>query len=161
MPDDHRTMTASAASTISQQPITGGTGKADWWEEKGEPIDPSTVAPGALKVEILVAGDGFRYPRPGMVVAVDYVGYLPDGKTPSGPRVCHQAVASCVRRTGRVLRSPQRPSPSPTPSFLSLHHTLVPDAKRAARLALSSQAPTAAPRLSPPRLDSRRARHSV
>ena len=100
MPDDHRTMTASAASTISQQPITGGTGKADWWEEKGEPIDPSTVAPGALKVEILVAGDGFRYPRPGMVVAVDYVGYLPDGKTPSGPRVCHQAVASCVCRTG-------------------------------------------------------------
>ena len=49
-----------------------------WWNR---PIKPETgIGTHTLDVEILVAGDGYRFPKPGNVVAVQYVGYLPSGK---------------------------------------------------------------------------------
>lgn len=49
-----------------------------WWNR---PIKPETgIGTHTLDVEILVAGDGYRFPKPGNTVAVQYVGYLPSGK---------------------------------------------------------------------------------
>ena len=49
-----------------------------WWNR---PIKPETdIKSHTLDVEILVAGDGYRFPKPGNVVSVQYVGYLPNGK---------------------------------------------------------------------------------
>ena len=49
-----------------------------WWNRS---IKPETgIGTHTLDVEILVAGDGYRFPKPGNTVAVQYVGYLPSGK---------------------------------------------------------------------------------
>ena len=33
-----------------------------------------------LRVEIVVAGDGISYPKPGDIVTIHYTGFLPNGK---------------------------------------------------------------------------------
>jgi len=55
-----------------------GSPSSRWWNR---PIKPETgIGPAELEVETMVAGDGYRYAKPGMTVSVHYVGYLPDGK---------------------------------------------------------------------------------
>ena len=46
---------------------------------RSQPLDQADVTSKTLNVEILVAGDGYHYPRMNNLVSVDYVGYLPDG----------------------------------------------------------------------------------
>ena len=61
--------------------MVAGTQKDEpWYERQGEELDLTTTGRGMLKVEILVAGDGINYPKPGHVVSVHYVAYLPDGR---------------------------------------------------------------------------------
>ena len=53
-----------------------GSPSSRWWNR---PIKPEpAIGPNELEVETMVAGDGYRYAKPGMTVSVHYVGYLPD-----------------------------------------------------------------------------------
>ena len=55
-----------------------GSPSSRWWNR---PIKPEPeIGPNELEVETMVAGDGYRYAKPGMTVSVHYVGYLPDGR---------------------------------------------------------------------------------
>ena len=55
-----------------------GSPSSRWWNR---PIKPEpAIGPTELEVETMVAGDGYRYAKPGMTVSVHYVGYLPDGR---------------------------------------------------------------------------------
>ena len=55
-----------------------GSPSSRWWNR---PIKPEpAIGPNELEVETMVAGDGYRYAKPGMTVSVHYVGYLPDGR---------------------------------------------------------------------------------
>ncbi|KAJ1454716.1 hypothetical protein M885DRAFT_464953 [Pelagophyceae sp. CCMP2097] len=49
-----------------------------WWDQPIAAQPP--IGARELHVEILVAGDGFKYPKAGSTVSVHYVGYLPSGK---------------------------------------------------------------------------------
>jgi len=49
-----------------------------WWSKASEP--QKNIGAHALEIEMLLAGDGLRYPRSGDAVKVRYVRYLPNGK---------------------------------------------------------------------------------
>ena len=75
-----------------------------WWNR---PIKPETgIGTHTLDVEILVAGDGYRFPKPGNVVAVQYVGYLPSGKVFDS--TYRRGAAPAPKRSS--ARRPARPS---------------------------------------------------
>lgn len=50
-----------------------------WWERSIAPA-AELIGSHVLDIEIIVAGDGFSYPKPGNTVSIAYVGYLPCGR---------------------------------------------------------------------------------
>ena len=72
---------------------------------RSQPLDQADVTSKTLNVEILVAGDGYHYPRMNNLVSVDYVGYLPDGAR-ARPRLI-RARARKARARARGARRPR------------------------------------------------------